>query len=342
MKYRNLVESILAQFAEPGGNKVVPFITGKPGGGKSSCAREIARALAEVHGIPAERIIEFNPSLRESCDILGLPQMDGDHTRWLPPEEFWAIREGQGPCVLIIEELSDADMQMQNPLCRVILDRAAGQLKLSDELFIIATGNRTEDRSGATRLSTKLANRMRILSFEEDLDDWCEWASSHDINPVLTAFIRFRPSLLSDFDPSRSVNPTPRAWEDVSRIPMSLPPAVYFEHAKGSVGEGAAVEWTGFLKIFEDLPDFDEIKRNPDTCELPTKPDVTYAVVAKIMQVATKATFPKFYKFVKRLPPDYLVMMMRDMSHNKQRCGWLSRTPEWKDFCSSTAKLMVG
>ena len=46
MKFSNLKQSILMQFAVPGGNKVVPFIMGKPGGGKSSCAREIAAALA--------------------------------------------------------------------------------------------------------------------------------------------------------------------------------------------------------------------------------------------------------------------------------------------------------
>lgn len=341
MKFSQLKDSILLQFNAPAGNKVVPFIQGKPGGGKSSCAREIAAALAERHGIPAERIVEFNPSLREACDILGLPSMDGDHTRWLPPEEFWRIRDGQGPSILIIEELSDATMDMQNPMCRVILDRYAGQMKLSDELYIIATGNRSADRSGATRLSTKLANRMRILDFDEDLDDWCAWAAGHGINPVLIGFINFRPALLSEFDPKRDRNPTPRAWEDVSRIPMGLEPAVYLEHCVGAVGEGAAAEWTGFLKVYEDLPDFDEIIRNPEKAELPKKPDVQYAVVAKLMLGASKKTFAKVYKYVSRLPPDFMVMMMRDLSKNPD-AQWVLRTPEWKDFCVKNTSVLIG
>ena len=89
MKFSDLKSSILEQFKNT--NEVVPFIVGKPGGGKSSCAREIAQELAVAHKIPDERIIEFNPSLREPCDVLGLPQFNGDCTKWLPPEEFWAL-----------------------------------------------------------------------------------------------------------------------------------------------------------------------------------------------------------------------------------------------------------
>ena len=70
MKFKNIKASVLAQFAVKDGHKFVPFIIGAPGGGKSACAREIAQALADLHGIPQERIVEFNPSLREPTDIL--------------------------------------------------------------------------------------------------------------------------------------------------------------------------------------------------------------------------------------------------------------------------------
>lgn len=338
MKFSVLKESILAQFAAPRGNRVVPFITGKPGGGKSACAREIAAELVRLHKIPAERVVEFNPSLREPTDILGLPRMDGECARWLPPEEFYALRKGVGPCVLIVEELSDATMDMQNPLCRVLLDRFAGNMPLSDDLFIIATGNRTEDRSGASRLSTKLANRCRILGYEEDLDDWVAWARTHDVPPELVAFIRFRPMLLSDFDANRSKNPTPRSWEDVARVPMGLSPDAYFEHCAGSVGEGAATEWVGFLRMFQELPDFDAILRTPERAPVPTKPDVLYATSAKIVSVTTKTNIDKLWKFVKRMPADFVVLTARD---------WLARYPfagsgKWfMEFASTYSGLMV-
>ena len=52
MKFSELKESILAQFMVPHGNRIVPFIEGKPGGGKSACAREIVAELKKEFHIP--------------------------------------------------------------------------------------------------------------------------------------------------------------------------------------------------------------------------------------------------------------------------------------------------
>lgn len=307
------------------------FIVGKPGGGKSSCARGIAQELAVTHKIPSERIIEFNPSLREPCDVLGLPQFHGECTKWLPPEEFWALRQGVGPCVLILEELSDADMNMQNPLCRVVLDRCAGQLRLSDQLFIIATGNRTEDRSGANRLSTKLANRMRELEFTENLDDWLEWAQANNVPVKLQAFLRFRPSLLSDFDAKRSRNPTPRSWASVALIPESIEKKakLFREHVAGSVGDGAAAEYVGFLRVMKRLPSAERIINDPEGIEIPSANDIQWATIAQLSSVLTTHNAEAIWTYTARLSPEmtvaaakmYLSANRKDFTSAKTRDG---------------------
>ena len=133
------------------------FRSGAPGGGKSACAREVISEL----DIDPDRVVEFTASLRDPVDVLGTPNNTGEYTRWVPPEEFYKLRRGVGRAALILEELSDAPVPMQNALCGVIYDKRAGNLQLSDQLFIIATGNRTEDKSGAARITSKLANRTR-------------------------------------------------------------------------------------------------------------------------------------------------------------------------------------
>lgn len=339
MKYTDIKSSILSQFSVEGGYKVVPYITGCPGGGKSACVRDIARELQAKRHIPDERVIEFNPSLRDPVDILGVPNTSGEYCRWLPPAEFYAIRSGQGASILILEELSDATMAMQNPLCRVILDRCAGQLKLSEELYIMATGNRTEDKSGANRLSTKLGNRMRTLKFDTSLDDWCSWAYSHGIKPEIIGFLKFRPALLSAFDPRQTVNPTPRSWEDASRVPDDLTPSVFFENVAGSVGEGAAAEYTGFLKIYKALPDVDKFLKNPKSVDVGKDPSVIYALCAKISSVVTKRTFDKFYAFFRTLPDEFVVMAVTDCM---QACPGIVGTKSFTDFASRYQDAMLG
>ena len=229
MRYSNIKTSIVEQFKAPGGNKVVPFILGAPGGGKSACARDIVAELG------VETVVEFTASLRDPVDVLGTPNNTGEFTRWVPPEEFYNLRQGRA--ALILEELSDAPIPMQNALCGVIYDRRAGNLQLSPDLFIIATGNRTEDKSGANRITSKLANRTRRFDFQESIDDWTEWALDNDMDPVLIQFLRFRPGLLSDFDANRFANPTPRAWERVNLIPSTLDSGLFFDNVSGEVGE---------------------------------------------------------------------------------------------------------
>lgn len=201
-------------------------------------------------------------------------------------------------------------MAMQNPLCRVILDRYAGQMKLSEQLFIIATGNRVEDKSGANRLSTKLGNRMRTLEFEASVEDWLAWAYKHGVQDILTSFIKFRPQLLNGFDPKRSVNPTPRSWEDVNRIPTSLSTLVFFEHVKGAIGEGAAIEYTQFVKTAHRMPDPDEAIKAPKSVKIPEDPSILYAFTGAVEARVNKGNLTKVCELGSRLSPEFCTILM--------------------------------
>lgn len=308
MKYSDIKRSVLSNFTR--GNKLVPFIKGKPGGGKSALARDIVMAL----NIDPSRVTEFNPSLRDPVDIMGLPKTDGECSTWLPPSEFYRIRDDgtDQPCALIIEELSDAAVPMQNPLCRVILDRQAGELKLHPKLHIIATGNRTEDKSGANRMTTKLSNRMQNLDYDENLDDWVNWALERGIRLDLIQFLRFRPNLLSDFQPNRELNPTPRTWEFVNEVDAELPSDLYFSNIAGLVGEGAAAEYTGFKRIFENLPNIDGIILNPAKADVPTDMAVLYALTGALAHRVSEDNFDRVVEYVNRMPNDFQVMCILD------------------------------
>lgn len=322
MKFSDIKTSILAQFAAT--NAVVPFILGAPGGGKSAVARVIAREILAKHGVEfieydsaknnayEATVVEFNASLRDPVDVLGLPITDGEYGRWLPPAEFFSLRDGSGPKVLILEELSDGSVPMQNALCRVIYDRHAGQLKLSDNLYIIATGNRTEDKSGANRIVSKLAGRTRRFDFTENIDDWCEWALDNNIDPVLIQFLRFRPGLLSDFDANRFANPTPRTWEKVSMIPGALPDNLFYDNVAGDVGEGAAAEYTGFRKIYQNLPNIDTLLLDPKNAEIPKDPAVLYALTGALARKVSVDNFDRVVTYLSRMQPEFNVMCVRD------------------------------
>ena len=310
MKYSDLSIIICAQFAAT--PDVAYLILGKPGGGKSALAMDI---VAKMGGTPANTVV-FTPSLRDPVDVLGTPKNDGVVTKWIPPEEFYKLRDDgtDEPKFLIIEELTDASVSMMNAMCRIVHDRCAGDLQLSKQLYIISTGNRTEDKSGANRLTTKLGNRLNVQEFDENLDDWVEWAMDRDIDPVLIQFLRFKPNLLSDFDPARpyGINPTPRSWEKVALSPTTLSTAHFFANIKGLVGEGAAAEYASFRKIYASLVSFEDVVMSPTTVKIPLDLSAQYAIVGSVSHNTTMANVERVAQFIERLPTDFGVMFWQD------------------------------
>ena len=301
MKFSDIKQSIVAQFNTT--NSVVPYIEGAPGGGKSALAKLIG------HELGFDRVEMFFASLRDPVDLLGTPNNDGEVTTWKPPEEFHALQTGRN--LLILEELSDAVTPMQNALCGLIFERRVGRVHLSQQTHIIATGNRTKDKSGANRIVSKLRGRVRTFEYVENIDDWSEWALMNDIDPVLIQFLRFRPDLLSAFDPDK-ICPTPRNWERVNQIPTDLSTEIYFGNVAGDVGEGAAAEYTGFRRIYENLPNVDGILMNPSKAEVPKDPAVLYALTGALAHKTSKDNFDRVSEYIDRLTPEFQVMCVSD------------------------------
>ena len=312
MRYTDIVSSCVTQFMA-GVYSRVPYIEGAPGGGKSAAGHEIIKQL----GIPHEKTVIIHASLYEPCDVLGLPNTQGDFVKWTPAEMFYKIRQGMGKCALLIEELPDALIPMQNALCGVIYDRRAGQLSLTNELAIIATGNRVKDKSGANRIVSKLANRVSRLEFTEHLEDWRKWymgqiEQGRNLDPVLPSFLAFRPELLTQFQPERFANPTPRSWERVGLIPQSLPDDHYHEHLVGEVSEGPAAEYAGFKRIYHSLPPVATIFKDPDKAMVPNNPATLYALSGALSRGVDDKTIDNMVKYLQRLPAEFSVLTIKD------------------------------
>lgn len=350
MKYTEIYESIITTFGST--KRLVPFIKGKPGGGKSALGRHVARDMfakageemiqyddANPETWETANYVEFNASLRDPVDILGTPNNHGSATRWKAPGEFYALRKASpGLKILLLEEASDATIPMQNGLCGVIYDKRAGSTQLSEDLLIIANGNRTEDKSGANRVTTKFNNRTIMYDFVENIDDWSMWALGAGIDPRLIQFLRFRPNLLSDFDPNRGANPTPRTWEAVSLVPDTMSTGIYFGTIQGLVGEGAAAEFSGYLKVYKDLPDIDEILLAPAKTRVPKDPATLYALTGAIAHKASKDNLDRIVEYITRMPPEFQVMCMKDALSLKPE---VKHTKAFVAFAVKNSNLMV-
>jgi len=309
------------------------FLWGPPGVGKSMIVRQVAddlfsaeyslrvdgqgRAYAADGALLAFRpyFNDLRAVLLDPVDLRGLPSLNGDgRAHWAIPD--FLPREGRG--VLFLDEVNAAPPLVQAALYQLVLDRRIGEYALPGGWSIVAAGNRETDRAVVSRMSSALGSRFAPhLTVEVDPGDWVAWALGAAVAVEVIAFIRYRPGLLHVFDPVKAERtfPCPRTWEFVSDILKVGPPAsVEFDMFSGTVGEAAAAEFLGFLRVFRSLPDIDEILRAPASAPVPaaSETSVLYAVVGALSRRASVSNFGAVMIYGARLPKEFHVLLVRD------------------------------
>lgn len=279
-------------------------IEGSPGGGKTTLVHEIAEEL----GIPC--VEKHMPTmLVEDFGILFPDHKEAQSLHYKLPD--WFPVKGKAPerGILLFDDRNQASNDLQKVLANICQARTLHGVEMPDGWQVISTGNRQSDRAGANRVLSHLRNRETVLELETHLDDWTSWAINHGVRPEVVSFIRFRPGLLHDFDPQRDQNATPRSWVDgVSDVLGTVPSDAEFECFKGAVGEGAAAEFVGFLRIFRKLPNPDAILLNPTTSDVPSDPATLYALSGALAERATDSNFERVCSYSERMPPEFSVL----------------------------------
>ncbi len=307
------------------------FVWGPPGIGKS----QVVAQVAAREGLP---ITDIRAVLLDPVDLRGLPRIDEENrASWCPPD--FLPREGRG--ILFLDELNAAQPLVQAACYQLVLDRRIGEYRLPDGWGIVAAGNRETDRAVTHRMPSALANRFVHLNFDVDIADWLAWAQANAIAPEVIAFLRFRPGLLHAFDPQKDDKsfPTPRSWAFVSHIVRSVPrQAVDLELVAGAVGEGAAAEFCGFLRIYRGLPDPHRLLAEPETAAVPEDPATLYAVCELLASKTDMENLPQVMTYANRLPPEFSVLLIRDAVRTN---GAIAATSSFSQWASAHAEVLL-
>lgn len=273
--------------------------------------------------------------LLDPVDLSGLPHVNGDNlAHWCPPD--WLPRDGQG--VLFWDELNRAPQLVQNACLQLILDRRINDYVLPDGWMCMAAGN--DEGVGVSRMDSALRSRFVHLTAEVDLEEWCKWAVRSNIEPIVIAFIRSFPHLLHAYDKNQRAFPCPRTWEFVSSIRSQLPTQeIEHELYAGAIGEGAAIEFCAYSRLFATLPSIDAILLNPQSAPLPKKSDPSscFAVSAALARRTTDKTIGKVHTYMARMEDEYCVYAMRDAVVRDQS---LQSTREFTNWAIKHAEVV--
>lgn len=309
------------------------FIWGAPGVGKS-------QVVAQVAAENDLELIDVRAVLLDPVDLRGLPHINGEgKAHWAIPSFLPSDPDSKG--ILFLDELNAAPLLVQAACYQLILDRKLGEYELPKGWSVVAAGNRETDKAVTFRMSSALANRFIHLNFDVDLEDWVTWALSADIEIEVVAFIRFRPALLHQFDPLKNEKtfPSPRTWEYTSDILKTKPlSSIEFELIAGIIGEPAAAEFMGFMKIYRDLPDPDAIIIDPKGSAVPDDPATQYAICGALSRKASTNNFGRILEYGQRLPIEFSVLLVRD---SVRRSPELTKTRAFIKWSTDNSEILI-
>lgn len=306
------------------------FVWGAPGIGKS----DTVAAIARDRSLP---LIDLRATLLDPVDLRGLPHIHQGIAKWATPA-FLPDATRDGPAgILFLDELNAAPPSTQAACFQLVLNRALGEYQMPAGWRIVAAGNRQSDRAAAQRMPSALANRFAHIDVEADPEAWCQWATRSGIEPVVIAFIRFRPNLLHNMPQTDArAFPTPRSWAQVSKV-IAAPDTIRYSLIAGLVGEAAAAEFSGFLKVFLTIPRLSDIIADPTGTKVPTDPATMYAVTAAIARKADRSTFAPILTYAARLPKEFEILAAVDAT---RRDSSLTQTSAFVSWASRNAEVL--
>jgi hypothetical protein len=259
---------------------------------------------------------DFFLNSKEAPDMggFGLPGSDEDgnkimnYTRapWMPR------KSDPDHGFIFLDEFRQSAHDVQKPAAELLLKGRVNDSWLPITYMVLAASNREKDRSGVQRELMFVTNRRMLITITPDLDSWVDWAERKgDIHWAGIAFAKHKPGLVFQDTVPEKAGPfcTPRSFVQMTYLIEQLPQDLFTEAAAGYIGEGAAAEFTSFLRVVEQLPTFDEIVANPKGCKLPEsdRPDAQFATMQMIAHRVNGDTAAPAFNYLKRMPQEFQV-----------------------------------
>lgn len=180
-----------------------------PGVGKS----DIVKQAAKEKGLEVRSLLgtQIAPE-----DVSGIPRIINERSVFCPPRIL--LPENPKPFCLFLDEFPAAAPDVQKALYALLLERRLGEHELPKGTWVVAAGNRHEDRALVRPMSSALVNRTFQLQVKADVKEWLIWAEKNNIRNEIISFINFLPDALMREVPAEPVPfSTPRAWASLSK-----------------------------------------------------------------------------------------------------------------------------
>lgn len=286
----------ITSLIKQGGNKRTVLVQGHMGTGKSSLLKTLAAQL------PTHKPCYFDCTTKDLGDIT-LPSLQTIEEQgcvsFVPNEEL-GVHLNQ-PIILMIDEYGKANPAVKNAMLRLMLERKIGSYTLHEDSLVFATTNLGAEGVGDL-LPPHARNRMTVITSRKPSNmEWIEYGINNDVDHTVLSWAKDNPQLFHSFEDVKNPadNPyiyhpkeqrvafvTPRSLEAASdwvKLRESMDDQTLTAVLIGTIGERGALDLVNYVKMVDDLPSLESIKKSPETAKVPTSAAVAAMVVFRTL-----------------------------------------------------------
>lgn len=340
-----------------------------PGVGKSESVAQLVERCSEQDGFewglvtcmlatytPSDLLGYLVPADREIEGPDGVVRTTRVSEFTLPP---WMMSDKGKPInsykrgVIFFDEYDKADPDVKRASAEIILNGHVGPWQLHDGIGVIAAANRKEDRSGSTKDFDFVINRRGEIHIQADIASWEDWAVRNNVDPLFVAFAKRNVDVVFGSHVPEKQGPfcTPRSFVMLSKLLEAYrddhghinllsrdDEADALEMSSGLVGAAAANTFLTWIKMRTEVPDFEEIVKDPTGTAVPTKPDGKMIVAYDIAHRVDEKTIDPVITYALRLPSEFQITF--GLAAMKRNHRLISTSAMQKKFIPKNTQLI--
>lgn len=316
----DIVDALVATVPQPPEDKTSVIVEGEMGIGKSSILKELGRKLPEH--IP----IYFDCTTKADAGDVMMPKfkdLDGqDYVSFATNEEL-GMHLKDKKLIIMIDEVGK-NKSIQNPMNRLFQERMVGMNTLHPESIVFGTTNLGFEGVGDSFLAHS-CNRVTFVRMRKPTAmEWIEWGiGDGDIDHTMLAWAKDNPQIMAASDSVENPDDneyiyhpratgrrsffTPRSGHKASnwlKLRDKMSDDALRSLLVGTIGVRGGNDLYAYLKVADDLPSLESIKKDPKNAKIPTKAAAMCMVIYRTLAGIEADWMNPWMEYLNRLDPE--------------------------------------